>query len=285
VKVLLTGAQGQLGRCLTESAPTGTDLVETDIAELDLADSERLMSGLIDIAPELIINAGAFTAVDRAEEEIESATRVNDTAVGVIAGYCNSAGCELIQVSTDYVFDGTKRSPYLPDDPAKPLSVYGRTKLGGENAALGGCDSSWVIRSSWAYSEYGQNFVKTMLRLTKERKQIEVINDQRGSPTYARHLAAAIWRLAEVKPAARILHCTDAGELSWYDFAEAIFAEGASLGLIDRAPTLIPVSSSDYNAAATRPAYSVLDNEMTNDLLGIEQMHWRVALQTMLARF
>jgi dTDP-4-dehydrorhamnose reductase len=124
-----------------------------------------------------------------------------------------------------------------------------------------------------------------MLRLTKERKQIEVINDQRGSPTYARHLAAAIWRLAEVKPAARILHCTDAGELSWYDFAEAIFAEGASLGLIDRAPTLIPVSSSDYNAAATRPAYSVLDNEMTNDLLGIEQMHWRVALQTMLARF
>ncbi|MBS93306.1 MAG: dTDP-4-dehydrorhamnose reductase [Chromatiales bacterium] len=284
MKVLLTGAQGQLGRCLTESVPADTELVETDIAELDLADSKLLLSGLGSIEPELIINTAAYTAVDRAEADVDAATQVNETAVGIIAEYCRSAGCKLIQVSTDYVFDGEKSSPHKPDDPTGPLCVYGRTKLGGEKAALGGCDSSWVIRSSWTYSEYGQNFVKTMLRLATEHEQIEVVSDQTGSPTYARNLADAIWKLAEIKPAARILHCSDAGKVSWHDFAGAIFAEASGLGLINRSPTLIPVSSNDYNAAAIRPAYSVLDNELTNDLLGIEQTYWLDALRALLAR-
>ena len=284
MKVLITGAQGQLGNCLADTAPSNVDLILTDVSELDLGNQDTLIGGLERIAPDLIINAGAYTAVDRAEQEPELAERINHLAVGWVADYCEAAECNLIHISSDYVFDGSKSTAYQPDDSANPLCVYGQTKLGGEIAALSRCSTSKLVRSSWAYSEYGNNFVKTMLELATTRDQISVVNDQTGSPTYSRNLARMIWKLAHESPEERIFHCSDAGQLSWFEFATAVFEEAQAIGLIASQPKLIPISSAEYNAPAVRPAFSPLDNQLTLATLGIEQQAWRDALRDMLQR-
>ncbi len=284
MRILITGADGQLGQSLQDTAPQGLELIATDVRNLDLCDEATLRAGLSEHAPDVIINAAAYTAVDKAEAEPGLAHAVNAEAVAGLARHCAESGCKLIHVSTDFVFAGDALKPYLPDDQTQPASVYGKTKLAGERAALeGGCDAR-VVRTSWVYSEHGHNFVKTMLRLGADRDRLTVVSDQTGSPTYARNLAATLWRLLNVWPDCPVLHYADSGETSWQGFAKAIFADAAAAGLITQIPEVAPISTSDYGAPAPRPAYSVLDTSLTREVLGIEPPEWRSALREMLGR-
>ncbi|MCV6613626.1 MAG: dTDP-4-dehydrorhamnose reductase, partial [Cellvibrionaceae bacterium] len=231
--------------------------------------------------PQAIINAGAYTAVDKAESEPELAARINGEAVAVLADYSAHHSCPLIQVSTDFVFNGEQGHPYLVDQATDPVSVYGQTKLAGETAALTS-PLGRVLRTSWVYSEHGHNFVKTILRLAAERDQLAIVADQIGSPTYAANLAAAVWQLLDLWPAQRRYHYSDAGVCSWYDFALAIVDESEALGLLNRRPELGPQRSEDYPTPAKRPHYSVM--QTSNQALHLPAVHWRAALQTMLNR-
>lgn len=284
MRILITGADGQLGQSLQDTAPQGLELIATDVHNLDLCDGATLGAALRSHAPDVIINAAAYTAVDKAESEPELARAINSDAVSALASYCANTDCKLIHVSTDFVFAGDAAKPYLPDDQTHPASVYGKTKLAGEQAALNSHSDARVVRTSWVYSEHGNNFVKTMLRLAADRDRLTVVSDQTGSPTYARNLAAALWRLLQTWPENRMLHYSDAGETSWQGFAQAIFAEAAELGLISQIPEVAPISTSDYGAPAPRPAYSVLDTTLTRETLGITPPEWRTALREMLGR-
>ncbi len=284
MRILITGADGQLGQSLQDTAPQGLELIATDVHNLNLCDEATLHAGLRAHAPDVIINAAAYTAVDKAEAEPTLAHAVNADAVAGLARYCAESGCKLIHVSTDFVFAGDALKPYLPDDPTHPASVYGKTKLAGERAALEGSRDARVVRTSWVYSEHGHNFVKTMLRLGADRDRLTVVSDQTGSPTYARNLATTLWRLLHVWPDYPLLHYADSGETSWQGFAKAIFADAAEAGLISRIPEVAPISTSDYGAPAPRPAYSVLDTSLTREVLGINPPEWRSALREMLRR-
>jgi len=282
MRILITGAAGQLGQSLQYTAPPAIELIVTDMQSLDLRDAANLAAELKKHRPELIINAAGYTAVDKAEIEPELAHEVNGAAVGRLADYCADGRCRLIHVSTDYVFAGDDWLPLKPDDPTDPQSVYGASKLAGEIAAKRAGEHAKVIRSSWIYSEYGENFVRTMLRLGDERAELSIVNDQRGSPTYAHNLAATIWKLANVWPTADVLHYADAGEVTWRQFAEAIFAQAVKQGLLRKAPQVHPISTADYAAPAARPAYSVLDTSLCCELLGVEPPRWQDSLQLML---
>lgn len=284
MKTLVTGAGGQLGQSLQDTVPGGVQLIPTDTHNLDLTDSAALRAGLALHRPDIVINAAAYTAVDLAEEEPDVAQRINADAVAVLAKYCAANQCRLLQVSTDFVFPGSGNTPLQPDDPTGPASVYGRSKLAGETAALSAGAHARVLRTSWVYSEHGHNFVKTMLRLGSERDTLSVVDDQTGSPTYARNLARAVWTLAERWPDNRVLHYADAGACSWYDFAGEIFRGAQAAGLLERAPRLQPVSTADYGAPAPRPAYSVLDTSLTTSTLGMTPPPWQNALGQMLSR-
>ncbi len=199
----------------------------------------------------------------------------------MLAGYCADHTIPLIHISTDFVFDGKQSQPYQPDDACAPLGIYGLSKRQGEQQALALCSSATIIRTGWLYSARGNNFVKTMLRCAAEGKTLNVVDDQVGTPTYALHLAAAIWQLL-VKQAHGIFHFSDAGLASWYDFAAAIFEEAHALGLLSELPVVNPVSSDNYPTAAARPSYSVLDKTKIWALEGIEPCHWREGLRKML---
>ena len=289
MSVLITGANGQLGYALQKTAPT--HLAENDNAihlialtrkEFDLAQPDTLEALLNRYQPDAIINAAAYTAVDKAETDQVQAQAINANAVAVIARWCEAHNTPLIQVSTDFVFDGKKSSPYLPDDQTNPLGVYGQTKCAGEWAALENCSTSYVVRTGWVYCEHGNNFVKTMLRLGAERKVLGVVADQVGTPTYAVNLAQMIWQLISQRPQQRLFHFSDAGVASWYDFAVAIFTEAEQAGLLEQVPQVNPIATSDYPTPAQRPAYSVLDKRQTWQLLNITPDHWRSALCAML---
>jgi dTDP-4-dehydrorhamnose reductase len=284
MRILLTGAEGQLGSTLQEPAPAGTELLATDVHNLDLCDPQAVAAGLQKMRPELIINAAAYTAVDQAESEARLAQRINEDAVKLLSDWCSANGSRLLHLSTDFVFGGQQNAPCRPDESPMPQSVYGKTKLAGEQALLGSNCDGRILRTSWLYSQHGNNFVKTMLRLGADREQLSIVSDQTGSPTYARNLANAIWQLVHLWPASPILHYADSGETSWYGFAQAIFDEAAAAGLLQRSPQLIPVSSSDYGAPAPRPAYSVLDTSLTQTELGIAPPQWRSALREMLRK-
>lgn len=289
MKVLITGANGQLGYCLQHTAParltdksTALELRAVTRSEFDLARPE-LLAGLLDQwNPDVIINAAAYTAVDKAEQDQATATTVNADAVLALASWCESRGAQLVQVSTDFVFAGDSAAPYPINADCAPLSVYGHTKLRGEQLAMQACPSAYIVRTGWVYAEHGANFVKTMLRLGRERDQLGVVADQVGTPTYARHLADMIWRLLARRPEQRIHHFSDAGVASWYDFAAAIFEEAEALALLPKQPQLRPITTADYPTPAHRPNYSVLDKTTTWKLLEITPQHWRQALRTML---
>lgn len=284
MRILITGANGQLGNSLRDTAPEGAQLLLTDVGELDLSDRDAMLAGLAGYRPDTIINAAAYTAVDRAESEPQIAQRINATAVADIAEYCAANDCRLVQISTDFVFAGDQRTPLLPDDPTGPISVYGRSKLEGEEAARDIGELCRVLRTSWVYSEHGSNFVKTILRLGAERDELTVVDDQTGSPTYARNVASAVWRLISVWPREQTLHYADSGACTWRDFAEAIFTEAIAAGLARRSPRVTGISTSEYGAPAPRPAYSVLDTSRTAALLDLTPPPWRDGLRQMLSR-
>ena len=286
MKVLLTGAAGQLGQALIHSRPEGVGLIACGRAELDLADPQACAAAVWSHRPAWVLNAGAYTAVDRAESEPELAQAVNGGAPAAFAEALASTGGRLLQVSTDFVFNGAQGSPYRPDQPLDPLGVYGASKAAGEVAALQ-LAGARVLRTSWVYGPVGQNFCRTMLRLHRERPQIGVVADQVGCPTSTHTLAAACWRAIGLgAPAAadqpRILHWSDAGAASWYDFAVAIGELGVAAGLLERAASVRPLTSAEYPTPAQRPSYSLLDCSASRAALGLKPQHWRAALAEVL---
>lgn len=278
MKVLITGAGGQLGSALQLTAPAHADINAIDVDDVDLTDEAMLRARLVVEAPEVIINAAAYTAVDKAEADEDLARSINADAVAVMVEAMAEQGGKLVHVSTDFVFDGTSSQAYRPDDPRNPISAYGRTKAAGEDH-LRDCDL--LVRTAWVYAAGGANFVRTMIRLMKEREELGIVADQIGSPTWATGLAQTIWGLLD-KGANGTFHHSDSGVASWYDFAVAIAEEAHALGLIDRIPRINPITTADYPTPAQRPAFSLLDCRKTRELLGGAPVHWRTNLRTML---
>jgi dTDP-4-dehydrorhamnose reductase len=279
MKVLITGGHGQLGRGLAATAPVGAEIVAHDIDTLDITDEAEVRAVVEAVRPELILNAAAYTAVDKAESEEAVAQAVNATAVGLLADAAREVGARFVHVSTDFVFDGTAGIPYAPDAAPNPLGVYGRTKLAGERAAG---PEALIVRTAWVYAPTGANFVRTMLRLMAQHPQVRVVADQIGTPTYAPGLAAALWTLAE-KRITGIHHYSDAGAASWYDFAVAIQEEALAAGLLEKAVPVIPIATADFPTPARRPHYAVLDKSSTFAALGGPTPHWRDNLRVMIA--
>lgn len=281
-KVVITGGAGQLGLELQATAPAAVDLVPLDHRQFDLTDPGAVRDRLGSIRPDVILNAAAYTAVDRAEQEPERALAVNRDGPRLLAAMAAETGTRLVHISTDFVFDGCKSSPYAPDDAANPLGVYGRSKLAGEEAVLGLLRTEClIVRTSWLYAAHGGNFVQTMLRLLHTREELTVVADQVGTPTWARGLARALWDMV-FRDCKGIIHWSDAGVASWYDFAVAIQEEGLALGLLKHKKGIKPVSSAEFPTAARRPAYSVLDKTETWGVLGYHAPHWRENLRMML---
>ncbi|MDG1065805.1 MAG: dTDP-4-dehydrorhamnose reductase [Luminiphilus sp.] len=281
-KALMCGAGGQLGQELVLTCPEQWQAIPMTRSMLDIADPGQVARALDDTEPAWVINAAAFTAVDAAESEPDSAHRVNAIGPETLALQCRERNIRFLHVSTDFVFDGTQGRPYAVDAEPNPLGAYGRSKLEGENAVMAVGASPVVLRTGWVYSRHGGNFVKTMLRLMAEREQLSVVEDQIGTPTWARGLALACWGLADHGDASGIYHWSDAGACSWYDFAVAIREIALELGLLRQAATLLPIPASQYPTPAQRPAYSVLDKTLTRNLLGQPGDHWASQLRAML---
>jgi dTDP-4-dehydrorhamnose reductase len=285
LRVLLLGARGQVGRELQRRIPRGTQLVARDKDELDISDQGAVFETVREQSPELIINAAAYTAVDEAESDRDAAFAVNSTGARNLALAARDTTCRLVHISSDFIFDGKQGRPYRPGDEAHPLSAYGRSKLDGEEAVTSICGSSAVtVRSSWIYSEFGGNFVKTMLSLLQHRTKLGVVSDQIGCPTWAGSLAGALWELTVRPEISGIVHWTDAGVASWFDFAVAIQEIALELGLLESKIPIEPISSEAYPTPAVRPSYSVLDTSEIRDRLTTVQPHWRDALHQMLER-
>ena len=282
MKVLITGATGQVGRALVASAPHDVELVPCTHAELDVSESEAVASRIRVHAPEVVVNAAAYTAVDRAESEPELARRINSEGPRYLAVAARAAGARLIHLSTDFVFDGNSSVPYRPDSVTSPLSTYGLTKRDGEEGVASVLPRAIILRTAWVYAAQGRNFVHTMLRLMRTNGSVRVVADQVGTPTTAQSVAQAIWKIIEAPQLAGVHHWTDAGVASWYDFAVAIAEEGAQLGLLPREVSVTPISSAEYPTPARRPHYSVLDRRSLV-ALAIPQLHWRARLREVLA--
>jgi dTDP-4-dehydrorhamnose reductase len=285
VRILVTGAGGQVGEALLKTAPEGREVVGLTRAQLDITDRTAVLAAVYEHKPEVIFNCAAYNAVDRAESEQDRAFAVNHAAVATLAAAAEDADALFVHISSDYVFDGNADAAYRPGDPANPLSIYGRSKLLGENAALGYDTSlealALVVRTSWVHAAGHANFVTTMLRLMRERDELSVVSDQVSAPTWATGLARTLWELAE-KGATGICHHRDAGQASWHEFAVAIGEEAEALGLIERQIPIHPVSTDEFGAVAPRPHFSLLDDSITRDLLGDTAPHWRKNLRTML---
>lgn len=284
MKVLLLGGTGQLGLALQTTKPASAEIAAPGRDLVDLSRPDAVEDFVSRNAADLIINAAAYTAVDKAESEEELAFQINAKSVGAIAAAAARAGARLIHISTDYVFDGSKAGLYGPDDTTSPLGAYGRSKLAGEGLALSRCRNSLIVRTAWLYSEHGNNFVKTMLRLMSSHPQVKVVVDQIGTPTYAHSLAQAIWRLATTDSRG-VLHFTDSGVASWYDFACAIQEMGLQGGLLKACVPVLPISTADFPTPAKRPGLSILDKSKTWNILGGPTEHWRSALGLMLDRY
>ena len=290
MKVLLTGREGQLGTALQASLPEGVILIATGRSELDLADHAACRQAVREHRPDWVLNAGAYTAVDRAESEADRAMAINAGSPQAFAQALRETGGRLLQVSTDFVFNGAQGSPYRPDQALDPLGVYGTTKAAGETAALA-LSGARVLRTSWVYGPVGKNFCLTMLRLHALKaaagEPLGVVADQVGCPTATHTLASACWRAIGIGADAdgpRILHWSDAGAASWYDFAVAIGELGVAAGLLERAAVVRPLSTAAYPTPAQRPSYSLLDCTSSRAALGQEPLYWRAALAQVLER-
>ncbi|MCI4186212.1 dTDP-4-dehydrorhamnose reductase [Dickeya dianthicola] len=277
MKVLLTGANGQLGRCFQDRLPAGWSLLATDADALDITDEAQVLTTVKSWQPDAIVNAAAYTAVDKAESEPALAARINVAGPEYLARAARQLGARFIHVSTDYVFDGTATRPYSETDATHPLGVYGQTKLDGERAVLKVNPAAQIVRTAWVFSEYGNNFVKTMLRLGRERDSLGVVADQRGCPTYAGDIADAIIKLLQQQADAGLYHFCGDEEVSWHEFAGAIFTLACEQQLLVRAPVVNAITTEQYPTPAARPAYSTLDCAKVARL-GIRPSAWREAL-------
>jgi len=286
VKLLVTGANGQVGCELRQSlAPLG-EVIALDRAACDLARPAEVARILRAATPDVIVNAAAYTAVDRAEQEEELATLINGTAVGEIAQAARQLGALLIHYSTDYVFDGRKDAPYAEDDVPSPISAYGRSKLAGERA-IAQCGGRYlIVRTSWIYAARGHNFLKTVLRLARERDELRIVDDQIGAPTWARDLAAATAVMSKQarQEIARdgfesgLFHVTGSGATSWFDFAQAVVKQAEQYGLLARKSKIVPIASSEYPVAATRPKNSRLSGARARHRFQIALPEWEQSL-------
>jgi dTDP-4-dehydrorhamnose reductase len=281
MSIVVIGNAGQLSFELVRIL--GEDTICLGPEDTDITNESVLSETLSKLAPSVIINAAAYTAVDKAEENFDLCYSINATAVENLAKYCKQSGAFLVHVSTDYVFNGHKGSPYLTDDTIEPQGVYGKTKADGEKALLDLLpSSSCLIRTAWVYSSHGNNFVKTMLRLMADKPQLSVIDDQIGTPTWAKGLAEVCVSAAQNKTQG-VYHWTDEGVASWYDFALAIQELGIEKGLLSSAIPVLPIPSSQYPTPASRPHYSVLDKTSTRDTFSsLNITHWRTQLSAMM---
>ncbi|WP_394128943.1 dTDP-4-dehydrorhamnose reductase [Shewanella maritima] len=300
MKVLVTGKGGQLASELTVTAPEHVNVICLDQIQLDITDETAVINTIAELNPDYVINAAAYTAVDKAEQEQELAFAVNGTSSGYIASACKLHNAKLVHISTDFVFDGTKTSPYTAEDTPNPINVYGASKLAGEElVAEILAEQAVIIRTAWVYSTYGNNFVKTMLRLMAEKPVLGIVSDQVGTPTWAKGLALMIWSLiGKVEKGSEgtnpclgfasnnqtpIINWTDAGVASWYDFAVAIQEIALEKGLLTQAIPVNPIFASQYPVPAARPAFSVIDKTEAEQLSQYQTVHWRKQLAKMMA--
>ena len=285
MKILLTGINGQLGHQLQPLLTNIGEVTAVGRENLDLADPNAISQIINQVKPEIIVNAAAYTAVDKSENEPELANAVNSIAPGIMATEAKKLGATLIHISTDYVFDGSQSTPYTETDPTNPLGIYGKSKLAGEKAIRETDANHIIIRTAWVYGVYGKgNFVKTMLRVGKDREELRVVYDQVGCPTWTGDLAEAI---AQIIPQLNseiygTYHYTNSGAISWYDFAMTIFEEAKQLGFPLEVKRVVPITTAEYPTPAKRPAFSVLNSGKISQVLGKHSPYWRDGLRQML---
>ena len=281
MNILITGCNGQLGNemQLLEKINPQHSYFNTDVAELDITDEAAIVKFVEDNEIDGIVNCAAYTAVDKAEDNQELCRKLNTVAPGYLAAAVEKRGGWMIQISTDYVFDGTNHTPYTEDEPTCPNSVYGSTKLEGEQAAQKGCKRTMIIRTAWLYSTFGNNFVKTMIRLGKEKPELGVIFDQIGTPTYARDLAVAIFAAINQGVVPGIYHFSNEGVISWYDFTKAIHRIAGITTCYVR-----PLHTAEYPTPANRPHYSVLDKTKIKQTYNLEIPYWEESLAQCIAK-
>lgn len=275
MNLLITGANGQLGNEMRVLSKQHTEYTYffTDIEELDICDEQAVDDFVSQNQIDIIVNCAAYTAVDNAEDNMELSAKLNSIAPGYLARAAQKRGAGIIQVSTDYVFDGTNHIPYTEDEPTCPASVYGSTKLDGERNVIDICEKAAIVRTAWLYSTFGNNFVKTMIRLGRERDTLGVIFDQVGTPTYALDLVVAIFAMIKKGIVPGIYHFSDEGVCSWYDFTKTIHRlAGITTCKVN------PLHTADYPTKAARPHYSVLDKTKIKNTYGIEIPHWEESL-------
>jgi dTDP-4-dehydrorhamnose reductase len=304
LRVLVTGKNGQLGWELARTLPDAIRIMSIrgisieaiflDSKALDITCSESVFEQVKSFKPDIVINAAAYTAVDKAETDSEAAYLVNQKGAGNLALACKQFGAKLIHISTDFVFDATKNTPYQPTDKTNPLGVYGASKLAGEQVVVEIlAEDVSIIRTAWLYSTHGNNFVKTMLRLMAEKDQLSVVADQIGTPTSAKNLAKAIWLFVERMTAlktkspgtnsiTKVYHWTDLGTASWYDFAVAIQEIAYEQGILSKKIMINPIETSEYPTPAKRPAYSVLNTSLLRKDIALPGEHWRKGLSDMM---
>ena len=281
-RILVTGRNGQVGAELVNALTPHGEVTALDRPALDLTNESALRATVRSVAPQIIVNAAAYTAVDRAESERELAFAVNATAPGILAEEAQRCGAWLIHYSTDYVFDGSKAAPYVEEDTTRPLNVYGESKLAGEHAVQAGCGKHVILRTSWVYGARGKNFFLTIRKLAQERDELKIVDDQVGAPTWCRDIANAtaqiIGQLQKVDAPEKsgVYHLSAEGRTSWYGFAAAIVAETCE----DRKPRLTPIPSAQYPTPAARPRNSVLSHEKLQRAFGVVLPDWRASLTT-----
>ncbi len=287
-KILLTGKKGQLGQELELLLPQVGEVIALGKEELDLSQGNQIRDCINHYQPDLIVNAGAYTAVDKAEKESDLAYAVNADAPTILAKSAEKIGARLVHFSTDYVFNGEKHKPYTEADQPNPIGVYGKSKLAGEQGIQKHCHNYIILRTAWVYGVYGQgNFVKTMLRLGEEREALKVVSDQIGTPTWTNDITKVIVGLITQLPSSpvqEIYHFTNSGVASWYDFSIAIFEEAKVLRFPLKIHRVSPIPTTEYPTPAQRPAYSVLSGEKISKLLGVCPPQWRISLREMLTQ-
>ena len=280
-RIILLGGYGQLGNLIQETIPVGTKLYAFNSRDFDICNPAQHETVYKDLAPTTIINAAAYTQVDQAETEQERAFEVNSLGPSLLAEACPK-DCRIIHFSTDFVFDGLKKAPYLPNDIARPMGVYGKSKLQGEEKLSALRPDSTIIRTAWLYSDYGKNFVNTMLMLMAEREELAIVNDQFGTPSSAHGLAEVLWRFVANRELKGIYHWTDQGEASWYDFAIEIQKQALSMGLLKKKIPLRAISTSEFPTPAQRPENSVLEKSATYEAIKFKGQKWQNELNKVL---